>query len=105
MYDMPVNIQIDIDQTKIAAFCSRWKVTELALFGSVLGAEFRPDSDVDVLVTFAPGAGWSLFDLVGMAAELEGMFGRHVDLVEPAGLRNPFRRHSILKSKQVIHAA
>ena len=100
-----MNIQIDIDKTEIAAFCSRWKVTEFALFGSVLSADFLPNSDVDVLVTFAPDAGWSLFDLVRMAAELEAMFGRRVDLVEQAGLRNPFRRLSILKSKQVIHAA
>jgi predicted nucleotidyltransferase len=100
-----MSIQIDIDTTEIAAFCSRWNVTEFALFGSVLSADFLPNSDVDVLVTFAPDAGWSLFEFVRMAAELETMVGRHVDLVEQVGLRNPFRRHSILKSKQVIHAA
>jgi len=45
---------------RIAEFCRRWKITELALFGSVLRDDFRPDSDVDVLVTFAPDAPWSL---------------------------------------------
>ncbi len=97
--------QIEINRTAIAEFCERWKVTEFALFGSVLTNEFRPESDVDVLVTFAHDAGWSLFDLVDMATELEALFGRRVDLVDSRGLRNPFRRHSILSTKQVVHAS
>jgi len=98
-------IQLDIDRSSIADFCSRWQVKELALFGSVLSEEFGPDSDVDVLVTFAVDAPWSLFDFVDMTTELEGMFGRPVDLIESKGIRNPFRRRSILGSNQVIHAA
>ena len=75
------------------------------LFGSVLRSDFRPDSDVDVLVTFAPNAAWSVFDLVTMKEELEDLFGRPVDLVEQAGLRDPFRRHAILKHQKVLYAA
>ncbi len=78
---------------------------ELALFGSVLGENFSSDSDVDVLVTFARDAEWSLFDLVDMRDELREIFGRDVDLVEKAGLRNPFRRHAILTRREVIYAA
>ena len=94
-----------IDQRQLTEFCRKWQVTELALFGSVLRDDFGPESDVDVLVTFAPEAPWSLFDLVDMADELKVMLGRKVDLVESAGLRNPIRRRAILSSREVIHAA
>lgn len=97
-------VKIDIPQEKIADFCRKWNITELALFGSVLREDFRPDSDVDVLVSFAEGARWSLFDLVIMQEELKEVFGREVDLVEKGGLRNPFRRHEILTTREVIHA-
>ena len=96
--------KISIDHGKIEEFCQRWKITELALFGSILRDDFRPDSDVDVLVTFDPDAQWSLFDLVQMQEELGEMLGRKVDLVEKKGLRNPFRRHNILKTRQVVYA-
>lgn len=77
----------------------------MALFGSALTDEFTSDSDVDLLVTFAPDAHWSLFDQVDMADELSGILGRKVDLVERAALRNPYRRHAILRRQQVIYAA
>jgi len=96
---------IEIPSDRIAAFCRRWKITEMALFGSVLSADFRPDSDVDVLVTFAPDAGYGLIELVYAARELERMFGRRVHLIEKAGIRNPFRRREILRTMRVIHAA
>ncbi len=97
--------KMDIPKEKIADFCRRWKVTEFALFGSVLREDFKPDSDVDVLVTFAPDAPWSLLDIVTMQEELKAIFGREVDLVEKEGLRNPFRRHSILTTRRIIYAA
>ena len=87
------------------AFCRRWRIAEFALFGSVLTDEFKPDSDVDVLVTFDADAEWSLADWVTMQEELKDCFGRPVDLVESDALRNPFRRYRILSTKQVIYAA
>lgn len=93
------------DRERLIAFCQRWRVAELAFFGSVLRDDFRPDSDVDVLVSFAPEARWSLLDLVEIQEQLQEIFGREVDLVERAALRNPFRRHAILTSREVIHAA
>lgn len=63
---------------------------------------FGPESDVDVLVTFDDDAPWSLLDLVEAQHELEELFGRKVDLVEKKSIRNPFRRHAILTTKQVI---
>ena len=100
-----MNNKIVIPKDKIEDFCRRWKVVEFALFGSVLREDFRPDSDVDVLVTFSPSAHHSLFDLACMEEELGEIFGRKVDLVEKAGVRNPFRRHEILKSLEVVYAA
>ena len=96
---------MDIPKHKIADFCRKWKVIEFALFGSVLSKDFRPDSDIDVLVSFSEDAKWSLFDIVRMQNELNEIFGREVDLVEKEAIRNPFRRHSILRSKEVIYAA
>jgi uncharacterized protein len=97
--------RVVIPKNKIADFCRHWNIVEFALFGSILSEDFRPDSDVDVLITFDPNAHHSLFDLVKMEEELETVFGRKVDLVEKAGIRNPFRRHAILKSLEVIYAA
>src|SRR4030042_6833417 len=96
---------IDISQDRLAAFCTKWKVTELALFGSILRDDFGPQSDIDVLVTFQPEAVWSLWDLLDMRDELRELFGREVDLIEKDALRNPFRRHEILKSYKVVYAA
>lgn len=97
--------RIPIPQGKITAFCRRWKITELALFGSVLTDEFGPESDVDVLVSFAPDAAWGLWELADMGEELKVLFGRGVDLVEKEALRNPFRRRAILGNMQVVYAA
>jgi hypothetical protein len=94
-----------LPQTDLESFCIRWKVTEMALFGSVLSTNFRPDSDIDILVTFAPKAHWSLFDLVSMQQELEELLGRPVDIVERGSLRNPFRRRSILANMEIVYAA
>lgn len=96
---------IEVPKDKIAAFCRRWKVAELCLFGSVLRDDFGPESDIDVLVTFAEDADWSLYDWVDMIEELKAIFGREVDLVSKRGLRNPFRRHAILTSREVVYAA
>lgn len=96
---------VSVPHEQLADFCRRWKVTELSFFGSVMRDDFRPDSDVDVLVTFDPNADWSLFDLVTMQDELAGVLDRKVDLLEEAALRNPYRRPTILHSKHVLYAA
>ena len=96
--------RLRINRQSVADFCARWQIAEFALFGSVIRDDFRPDSDVDVLVSFAPGVRWSLADLVDMEEQLAQIFGRRVDLVEMEGLRNPFRRHSILTTREVIYA-
>ena len=103
-----MNARIALDQNKIAEFCQRWKITEFALFGSVLREDFRPDSDVDVLVTFASDSHWTLFDMVHMQNELQEIVGRKVDLVSRRGIeasRNYLRRKAILSSAEVVHVA
>lgn len=100
-----MKLRLSIPRRKIAAFCQRWSVVELAIFGSALRDDFRPGSDVDVLVTFAPNAHISLFDMAQMQIELEALFSRPVDLVEKAGLRNPYRRREILETARVVYAA
>jgi predicted nucleotidyltransferase len=102
---MEAHSRIPIDHPWIAEFCRKWRITEFALFGSVLREDFGPDSDVDVLVSFEPDAPWSLWDLFDMRDELAARFGHRVDLVEKEALRNPFRRHEILTTREVIHAA
>ncbi|NOY98864.1 MAG: nucleotidyltransferase family protein [Chloroflexi bacterium] len=95
---------IPIPREKISVFCQRWDVVEFAIFGSALRDDFSAQSDVDVLVTFAEKAKISLFDLAQMQIELEEIFGRPVDLVEKASLRNPYRRKEILETAQVVYA-
>jgi predicted nucleotidyltransferase len=102
---MVAQSHISINRNQIAEFCRKWRIVEFSLFGSVLRDDFRPDSDVDVMVRFEPEAPWSLLDIVTMMGELKEMFGREVDLVEKDAIRNPFRRHSILTTHQVIYAA
>lgn len=93
---------------KLADFCRRWQITELALFGSALRDDFHPESDVDMLVTFAVNAHWSLFDLVSMQEELQAMIGREVDLVERRAVEkseNYIRRRHILESAEPLYVA
>ncbi|MDI6768631.1 MAG: nucleotidyltransferase domain-containing protein [Anaerolineales bacterium] len=97
--------KFSIPRKKIAEFCQRWSITEFSLFGSVLREDFRPDSDIDVLVSIDPKAHIGLFEIAEMMIELEGMFKRPVDLVEKEGLRNPYRRREILNTAKVIYAA
>lgn len=101
-----MNAHINIPQDEIAAFCKRWQVTELALFGSVLRDDFSPDSDVDVLARFEEEARHTLFDLDRMEEELTTIFGRKVDLVSWRGVeqsQNYIRRKAILESAETIY--
>jgi hypothetical protein len=93
-------------QKELANFCQRWKVAEVALFGSVLRDDFRPDNYVEVLVTVAAGAHWSHFDLINMQNELELIFDHKVELVERGALDkslNSSRRELILSNTKVIY--
>jgi len=91
----------------IAEFCQRWRIQELALFGSVLTENFGQESDIDMLVTFQPDTAWSLLDLVQAEGELSRMMGKPVDLVERSVVEqsdNWIRRRSILANTRNIYA-
>lgn len=96
-------ITLPVEQIK--SFCRKWRVREFSLFGSVLRPDFNPESDVDVLVVFAENAGWDLWDIIEMRDELKTIFGREVDLVEKRALRNPFRKHEILQTHEIVYAS
>ncbi|GAB4461610.1 MAG: nucleotidyltransferase family protein [Elainellaceae cyanobacterium] len=98
-------IELPIEQ--IQQFCDRWQIIEFALFGSVLRDDFRPDSDIDVLVTFAPEAKRGLSETLQMKDELQTIFDRKVDFIVKAAIEcseNWLRRKNILDSAQVIYA-
>ncbi len=100
--------KIHLPEAEIERFCRRWRISELSLFGSVLREDFRPDSDVDLLVTFAADTRWSLFDMVRMQKELEAILGREVDLVERNAVEqseNYIRRKRILNNLVPIYVA
>jgi len=102
-----VPLAVDIPEKEIEAFCRKWQIRELALFGSVLRDDFGPKSDIDVLATFDPAASLSLFDLVEAELELEQIFSRPVDLLERSGVErseNWIRRRRILESARTIYA-
>jgi uncharacterized protein len=93
MTDM-ARVRIDVPQEQIAAFCRRHHVRKLAFFGSVLRDDFRPTSDVDILVEFEPGSVPGL-EFFAMEHELSNMLGRRVDLNTPAFLSPYFRDHAL----------
>lgn len=96
-----------ISQPEMTQFCRRWKVRELALFGSAVRTDFKPESDVDVLVSFHEDANWGLFDHVQVRLELETIFKRKVDLVTRRALeqsQNGLLRERILNNTKVIYA-
>jgi hypothetical protein len=100
--------KIRLPKDKIKDFCRRWQIAEFALFGSVLRDDFSPDSDLDILVTFAPEADWSLLDHVRMEMELKALLGREIDLVSRRAIErssNWIRRQAILGTAQPFYVA
>ena len=103
-----LHVPFELPKDKLNAFCRRWQVSELALFGSALRNDFQLDSDIDFLVTFAADTHWSLFDLATMQEELQDIVGRNVDLVERRAVEkseNYIRRRHILQSAEPIYVA
>lgn len=100
-----MTVNLEIPTPEIAAFCRRYKIRELALFGSVLRQDFTLESDVDVLIDFEPGADktLTLVDLVGMQLELSNLLRRQADLVLRDGLK-PLIKDEVLNSLQVVYA-
>jgi|SRR5271170_5936870 len=102
---MVANPRIELPVKQIEAFCRKFGVQEFSLFGSVLRDDFGPDSDVDVMLKFLPGRGFTFENTPDIQDELKAMFGRPVDVIEKGRIRNVFRRHAILNSYRVVYAA
>ncbi|RLA84116.1 MAG: DNA polymerase subunit beta [Deltaproteobacteria bacterium] len=101
-------LPVHLYKEAIADFCRRWRVVEFAVFGSALREDFRSDSDVDVMVTFEPGVQWPFQQWLEMIRELEGIFGRKVDLVERRSVeesKNYIRRKHILNHLERVYVA
>jgi len=97
---------ISVDDNKLSSFCQKWKVAEMSLFGSVAQGNARPDSDVDILISFTPDAGWSLLDHVAMQEEMSILLHRNVDLVTRKSIErstNEIRKRSILENTVPIY--
>jgi predicted nucleotidyltransferase len=101
---MMLNAKINIPKKKIRDFCQQYQVRRMALFGSVLRDDFRPESDIDILVVFDPSARVTFMTLGKMSRELSGMFQRPVDLVPQEGLKKAIRE-AVISSAQEIYAA
>lgn len=101
---MTSRARIDVPRDRIAEFCRRHHIRRLALFGSVLRDDFRPESDVDVLVEFEPGKtpGFAFFDV---EQELSQILGRRVDLRTPQELSKYFRDEVLAEAQEVYVAA
>lgn len=104
--DRPKSLGVDLD--RLAELCDRWKIAAISLFGSTLRDDFKPDSDIDLLVTYRPDAEWSLFDTVGLQGELSDLFRRPVDVVSRRAVEdspNWIRRKDILDSAVPIYGS
>ncbi|MBW4555622.1 MAG: nucleotidyltransferase family protein [Trichormus sp. ATA11-4-KO1] len=90
---------IDLPMDQIREFCYKWQVTEFALFGSILRDDFRPESDIDVLLTFSATAKRGLSETLQMRDQLQAIFNRPVDLIVKTAIKrseNWLRRKNIL---------
>lgn len=98
--------RLGLSSDNIVQFCQRWNITELALFGSILSDQFQPNSDIDILVRFAPNARQGLLTLARIQHDLEAQTGRKVDIAVKDAIENsenPIRRHEILNTAQTIY--
>jgi predicted nucleotidyltransferase len=106
--DAQIYDRLGITPADVEAFCQRWDIAELSLFGSVLRNDFRPDSDIDILISYFPEKTKGLLDRVRIKHELEVLFNRNVDVMTRKAIehsRNKFRRQEILGSAEVIYVA
>lgn len=97
---------IDITEQELDAFCKRWLISELALFGSITRDDFHDESDVDILVTFKAEEDWDLLDHYRMEQDLAAILNRKVDILTKRSVernRNEFFRREVLSTAEVIY--
>lgn len=96
---------IKISQKDIRIIAEKYNIKEIAAFGSSIRDDFHSDNDIDLLIEFYNSENISLYDIIDIQVYFEKLMHRSVDIVEPAGLRNPYRREAILKTKEILYAA
>lgn len=101
---MADELRIELPIDEIIEICRKYHVRELSVFGSALREDFRPDSDVDLLVEFEPNAQIGFLAFAGLMRELSEVIGRKVDLVPKKGLKELIR-DSVISSSKVLYAA
>ena len=99
-----MSVRIQVNRERVAQFCQRHRIRKLAVFGSVLRDDFRPDSDVDVLVEFEPGCRLGLFEVIRMQREFSAIIGREADFRTPEDLGRYMRRR-VMSESEVLYAA
>nr|WP_234406534.1 nucleotidyltransferase family protein [Limnothrix sp. PR1529] len=100
MLKQPLKIQIP--QQALIAFCQKWQIQEFSFLGSVLRDDFRPDSDIDVMVSFEDSSTWGILELVQMKRELQMLLGRKVDLLTKKSIE---QSHSWIRRKEILETA
>ncbi len=100
-----VHPRLPVTREQLAEFCRRHHIVEFALFGSVTRDDYRPDSDIDVMLAYGPDADQGIQEYLELKEELAAMFGREVDVMTKGPIANPYRRASIEKDLTVIYAA
>ena len=102
------SLPFELDALAVAEFCRKWHIAEMSLFGSVLRDDFKTDSDVDVLISFAENVALGLLDKMAAREELEAILGRNVNLITQSGLLHwttlPSIRESILAEAEIVYA-
>ena len=99
-------MEIGLDAAVLGDFCRRWRIIRLEVFGSTARRDGSADSDLDLLVTFAEDANWTLLDVERAQHELSDLVKRSVDLIERSALErsaNPIRRRAILDDARAVH--
>ena len=103
-----LNERLKVAPGDLAAFCRTWQIAKLEVFGSLLRQDFGADSDVDFLVSFAPGKGPAGMSWFQIKEELARLVGRKVDVLDRRLLeqsRNLYRRHHILREATAVHGS
>jgi len=96
---------IIISKIDLLEVVKRYNIKEISVFGSSIRNDFNPESDIDLLIEFIDSSQISLLDLLDIQDFFKKLTKRNVDVVEPAGLKNPYRRESILRSKEILYVA
>lgn len=100
-----VHPSLNISREKLADICRRYYIRELCIFGSATREDFRPESDVDLLVEYEPGVHLGFIEFGDLYHQLKELFGRDIDLLEGReSLVNPYRRRAILRSLEPLYA-